>query len=40
MESFPISEAVIPYESICIVYFILQGALHIPLKVQHEKYLS
>lgn len=40
MQSFPISEVVIPYESISILYFILQSALHMPLKVQDEKFLS
>lgn len=36
----PISEAVIPYETIPILYFILQAVLHVPLKVQDEKFLS
>lgn len=36
MQSIPISEAVIPYESISISSFVLQGALQMPLKVQDK----
>lgn len=36
MQSIPISETVIPYESISVSSFVLQGALQMPLKDQDK----